>query len=128
MGNVPIGIPIDQKVYVWEMKTGKLLLKYSGHNNSVNTVAWSPDGKCIASGGDDRTVQVWDTATRQRLVAYTSHMGAVTSVAWSPDSKRIASASTDKTVQIWEAATGRHFFPLYRPYGSGIIGGLVARR
>ncbi len=69
-------------------------------------MAWSPDGKRIASasgveGEGDYTVQVWDASTGKTLLTYTGHTEAVHAVAWSPDGSRIASASQDRTVQVW---------------------------
>src|SRR5436309_15637408 len=78
---------------------------YHGHSDKVFAVAWSPDGRYIASGSKDKTVQVWDVATGKTLLTYRDHY-EVQSVAWSPDGRRIASASVDKTVQEWHVATG----------------------
>ena len=83
---------------------------YHGHSKSVQTVAWSPDGKRIASGSDDKTVQVWDAADGGHGFTYRGHSQKVQTVAWSPDGKRIASGSDDKTVQVWDAADGGHGF------------------
>ena len=83
-------------------------MKYSGHTGTVYAVAWSPDGRRIASGSDDNTVQVWDAMDGYRLLTYRGHTAPVRGVAWSPDSTRIASASQDGTVQVWDAANGRH--------------------
>ena len=79
---------------------------YKGHSSFVNSVAWSPDGKYIASGSGDRTVQVWEAATGNRIIDYTGHSGFVTSVAWSPAGKYIVSGDGLHTVQVWEALTG----------------------
>jgi len=68
----------------------------------VWSVAWSPDGKRIASASDD--VQVWDAADGSNVYKYTGHTNTVWSVAWSPDGKRIASSGSslgDNTVQVW---------------------------
>jgi eukaryotic-like serine/threonine-protein kinase len=78
-----------------------LLYTYRGHIDQVDAVAWSPDGRRIASGSYD--VQVWDAATGGNIFTYRGHSYAVDAVAWSPDGKRIASGSFDHTVQVWKA-------------------------
>ncbi|MDP6636568.1 MAG: hypothetical protein QGG42_16845 [Phycisphaerae bacterium] len=79
----------------------------TGHASHVCSVAFSPDGKLLVSGGSDNTVKIWDVATRCPLGSLSGHTGSVRSVAFSPDGKRIASASYDKTVRVWDVATGR---------------------
>jgi WD40 repeat protein len=69
-------------------------------------VAWSPDGKHIASGSQDSVVQIWNASDGSNASTYRGHTDAVDSVAWSPDGKRLASSSGDKTVQIWNAVDG----------------------
>jgi len=73
----------------------------------VNSIAFSPDGKRIASGSDDHTIRVWD-ADSGELIAGPSvgHTHGVSSVAFSPDGKRIASASFDCTIRVWDADLG----------------------
>ena len=85
---------------------GTTLYTYGGHSGVVATVAWSPDGKRIASGSTDGTVQVWDASNGGNAYAYHGHASSVNAVAWSPDGHRIASGSTDQTVQVWDASNG----------------------
>jgi WD40 repeat protein len=84
----------------------QLRYTYTGHTWTVYTLAWSPNGKRIASGASDNTVQVWNPANGGNVYRYHGHSDTVYAVAWSPDGKRIASGSNDKTVQIWDAANG----------------------
>jgi eukaryotic-like serine/threonine-protein kinase len=68
----------------------------------VYAVAWSPDGRRIASGSQDHTVQVWDAQSGKTLLIYRGHTDFVNAVAWSPDSQAIVSGSDDGTIQVWK--------------------------
>ncbi|HEY4034584.1 MAG TPA: protein kinase [Ktedonobacteraceae bacterium] len=81
-------------------------LIFTGHLASVNAVAWSPDGKFIASASDDTFVQIFESATGTRRIIYKGHTEEVAAVAWSPNGHFIASAGQDRTVQVWNAASG----------------------
>jgi len=83
---------------------GSTLFTYLGHQADIVSVAWSPDGKFIASGSNDNTLQVWD-ATNGKHVFTDQGALAIYTVAWSPDGKRIASGKGN-TIQILDAATG----------------------
>ena len=74
----------------------------SGSGIGVDSVAWSPDSKRIASGGGigDFTAQVWDASTGKTLVTYRGHSSYVSAIAWSSDGRRVASSSYDNTVQV----------------------------
>ncbi len=82
------------------------VLIFTGHLASVNALAWSPDGKLIASASDDTYVQIFDATSGRRKIIYSGHSEEVAAVAWSPDSKFIASGGQDTTVQVWNANSG----------------------
>ncbi|TLD25037.1 hypothetical protein PspLS_06272 [Pyricularia sp. CBS 133598] len=79
-----------------------------GHNDSVDSVAFSPNGQMIASASFDNTLRLWDAATGAHLQTLKGHNDSVTSVAFSQNGQVIASASSDKTVRLWNAKTGAH--------------------
>ncbi|MDJ0734727.1 MAG: TIR domain-containing protein [Nostocaceae cyanobacterium] len=71
------------------------------HKSTVNSIAFSPDGKTIASASDDNTIKLWNLQEGKELKTLRGHKDVVSSVAFTPDGKTIASASNDKTIKLW---------------------------
>ena len=88
---------------VWDATSGAESLTLKGHTDPVRSVAFSPDGKRLASASWDGTVKVWDATSGAELLTLKGHSGSVSCVAFSPDGKRLASASYDETVKVWDA-------------------------
>ena len=78
-----------------------------GHAGAVWSVAFSPDGKTLASGSSDQTVHLWEVSSGQCLKTLQGHTSRSRSVAFSPDGKTLASGSDDQTVRLWEVSSGQ---------------------
>ena len=78
-----------------------------GHEKMVTSIAFSPDGKTLASGSLDDTVRLWDVETRTHQKTLTGHQQNISSVAFSADGRMLASGSEDATVRLWDIDTGK---------------------
>jgi len=95
-----------KRITLWDATSGVEIMTLSGWHGARPSMAFSPDGKQIVSGGRGKTVQVWNASTGALERTLTGHTSKTLSVAFSPDGKRIVSASTDRTIKVWNAATG----------------------
>lgn len=103
------GAPPDPNaIYVILLTAADRTLKVlKGHASITDALAFSPDGKRLASASWDGTAAIWDVATGRTLFPLKAHTSHVVGIAFSPDGKRVATASYDKTAMIWSASTGK---------------------
>ena len=82
-------------------------LTLGGHERSIASVAFSPDGMRIVTGSADKTARVWDAATGKQLMVLRGHEGGLWAATFSPDGSKVLTAGDDKTARLWDASTGR---------------------
>jgi WD40 repeat protein len=99
------GAGMDKTIRLVDLATSQVTA-LAGHASPIDSAAFSPDGRTLATGSSDKTVKLWDLATGQATATLTLHGGYVLAVAFSPDGRTLATASSD-TVRLWDLATGQ---------------------
>jgi WD40 repeat protein/tRNA A-37 threonylcarbamoyl transferase component Bud32 len=100
------------EVLLWDTATGRKRGALRGHERLVTSVAFTRDGKTLASGSDDHTVKLWDVATAREQATLEGHSAGVWSVAFTPDGKTLASGGGEGVVRLWNVAARRQRTPL----------------
>ena len=105
-------------IRLWNVLTGELKNTLTGHTDGVGCIAFSPDGKTLASGAGDNTIRFWDPYTGQHKTTLIGHKGPVVRIAFSPDGKTLASTTgnftysrvrnPDNAIWLWDLNTGKH--------------------
>jgi WD40 repeat protein/tRNA A-37 threonylcarbamoyl transferase component Bud32 len=110
----------DGTITLWDPATGRPVRTFGGHARGDRGLAFSPDGRRLASAGEDGTAKLWEAATGQEVFTLRGHTAEVGGVAFSSDGRRLATASQDGTVRVWDTGTGQELLSLTR------LGGPVA--
>ena len=98
----------DFTMFLWHPNESKHPMKrLTGHQQAVNHIAFSPDGRYFASASFDKKTKVWNGFSGDFLCTLTGHVGAVYQVAWSGDSRYLVTASKDSTAKLWEIPSGK---------------------
>jgi WD40 repeat protein len=101
----------DSTIKLWDVVTGKEQATLRGHTDDVSSLAFSPEGKTLASGSHDTTMKLWDVTTGKERATLRGHTGWVVSVEFSPDGRTLASGGWEKgqtgVLKLWDVATGK---------------------
>ena len=98
-------------IRLWDVEAGKELRRLTGHTSCINSMAFSPDGRFLASGADDKTIKLWDVGTGQELLTLAGGKERVCSVAFSPDGGLLISLSADGIHTLWDVRTASMLRP-----------------
>ncbi len=108
-----VALAHENQLVLCDPRTGKERWRARGHRAAIRCLAFSPDGKTLATGGDDQTAKLWDAADgREKTGGLLGHADAVSAVAFCPGGKTVATGSCDHTVKLWDMVTGQELATL----------------
>jgi WD40 repeat protein len=93
--------PLTGPARIWDVRSGRVLARLTGHTGAVYDVAFAPDDSIVATAGADGSVRLWDPRTARQDVALRAHEGPVWDVDFSHDGSKLASSSPEGIVRVW---------------------------
>ncbi|MCD4785413.1 MAG: protein kinase [Candidatus Eremiobacteraeota bacterium] len=98
-----LGLDMQTKeaIKIWDVRKGICKKTLQGHENTIRTIAYSPDGNFIASGGEGKDIRIWNAYNGKCVKILSGHAQFINSIAFSPDGKLLISAGEDGTIRVW---------------------------
>jgi len=94
-------------IYLWDAATGNKIKSFDGHDGPVFSVAFSPDGRFVISGGNDNTIKLWEIASGKEIRTFQNQAAPVKAVAYSPDGQFTISGTADGSIRLCDTKTGQ---------------------
>jgi WD40 repeat protein len=94
----------DHVVRLWNARQAQLIRELRGHDEAISALAFSHDGKVLASAGEDKIIRLWDVETGELSGTLVGHTDRIPALAWTPDDTRLLSAGWDTTVRVWDVS------------------------
>jgi WD40 repeat protein len=112
-GSVAVTVCLDKVARVWNLKTGKAVVQFTGTGNGMPSVRFLGDGSLVVSGGLDTALHVWESRTGKEVRHWETHGGkGVESLAVAPDGRAVVSGGRDKAVCVWDPSSGQERYHL----------------
>lgn len=95
---------------IWDVRSKRLIQHYDAHTDSVNSIAFHPNGRYLVSASNDATLKLWDLRQGQNMYTLYGHEGATTAVNFSPEGDYFCSGGADSIVMVWKSNIGEPVF------------------
>lgn len=99
-------------VKLFDIQSGQIIMSLANHPKRVYEIAFSPDGKYLASGSEDETIKLWNVKTAQLIKTFEGHTSYISSIIFSPDGKTLISGSNNGVIKIWNIELGKQISSL----------------